>query len=107
MVASARDYRWSSAVAHITATDEDELVDMRWWETSAAAEWSQLLGSEDAVATAELRASTYAGRPFGDEVFVKEIGTQFGRGWTRGRPRKNGAAETSAVEARKAQFSLF
>jgi putative transposase len=108
LVANARDYRWSSAVAHITGKDEHELVDMRWWETSAAAaEWSQLLGSEDAVATAELRASTYAGRPFGDEVFVKEIGTRFGRGWTRGRPRKNGAAETSAVETRKAQFSLF
>jgi hypothetical protein len=61
------------------------------------------------VVTAELRASTYAGRPFGDEGFVMEAGTRFGRRWTRGNPRKEGAAktETPVVEGKKAQFSLF
>jgi putative transposase len=109
-VASARDYRWSSALAHMTGTDEHELIDMRWWKANAvAAEWAQFLCREDAVATAELRARTYAGRPFGDEVFVAEVGTRFGRGWTRGRPRKKKAAkaEPPVVEAKKAQFSLF
>ena len=77
MVASARDYRWSSATAHMTGTDEHELIDMRWWKTNAAtAECAQFLGREDAVVTAQLRASTYAGRPFGDEVFVTEVGTR-------------------------------
>jgi len=72
----------------MTGTDEHELIDMRWWKTGAAtAEWAQFLGREDAAATAGLRASTYAGRPFGDEVFVTEVGTRFGRSWTRGRPR--------------------
>jgi putative transposase len=110
MVARARDYRWSSAIAHVTGTDEDGLIDMGWWKTNAAvAEWAQFLSGEDAVATAELRASTHAGRPFGDEVFVTEIGTRFGRAWTRGRPRKDGAAKTETPEAKpgKVQFSLF
>jgi hypothetical protein len=53
-------------MAHMTETDEHELIDMGWWKTSAATtEWAQFLGREDAVATAELRASTYAGRPWG------------------------------------------
>jgi hypothetical protein len=97
-------------MAHMTGTDEHELIDMRWWKTSAAtAEWAQFLGREDAVVTAQLRASTYAGRPFGDEVFVTEVGTRFGRGWAGGRPRKEGAAKTEipVVEGKKAQFSLF
>jgi putative transposase len=110
MVASARDYRWSSASAHVTGTDQDELIDMGWWKTSAAsAEWAQCLSREDTVATAELRASTHAGRPFGDEEFVAGIGTRFGRGWTRGRPRKDGVTkpETLAAEREKSQLSLF
>ena len=97
-------------MAHVTGTGDHELIDMRWWKTSAAtAEWAQFLGREDAVVTAQLRASTYAGRPFGDEVFVTEVGTRFGRGWAGGRPRKEGAAktETAVVECKKAQFSLF
>ena len=97
-------------MAHMTRTDEHELIDMRWWKTNTAtAEWAQFLDREDAVATAELRASTYAGRPFGDEVFVKEVGKRFGRGWTRGRPWKEGAGktETPVEEGKKAQFFLF
>jgi hypothetical protein len=40
---------------------------------------------------------------------VASSAARFGRGWTRGRPRKEGAAktETPVVEGKKAQFSLF
>jgi putative transposase len=110
MVASAREYRWSSAIAHVTGTDEDGLIDMEWWKANGAvAEWADVLRCEDAVASSELRASTYAGRPFGDELFLTDIGARFGRGWSRRRPRKGGAekGEPPVVEDKKAQFSLF
>jgi hypothetical protein len=96
-------------MAHMTGTDEHELIDIRWWKTGAAtAEWAQFLGREDAAATAGLRASTYAGRPFGDEVLVTKVGTRFGRSWTVDvRGKKEQQTETPVVEGKKAQFSLF
>jgi len=42
--------------------------------------------------SASLRRCTYAGRPFGDEEFVKGLSEQFDRHWVRGRPRKEPAA---------------
>ena len=78
LVASGEDYRWSSAVAHLTEEDEFQLIDMRWWETSSVKkEWPQFLNRHDSDAVAALRASTYAGRPFGDEAFMTEVGARF------------------------------
>lgn len=110
LVASGGDYRWSSASAHLTGADEFRLIDMRWWEASGAKkEWPLLLGCDDSDAVTALRASTYAGRPFGDEAFMTEIGARFGRQWNRGRPRKKGAQKEGIPIAKedKAQFSLF
>jgi hypothetical protein len=104
------EYRWSSAAAHLRETDEFQLIDMRWWEASGAKkEWPQLLNCDDSGAVAALRASTYAGRPFGDEAFMAEIGARFGRQWNRGRPRKEGMQTTEILTAKKetGQFSLF
>jgi putative transposase len=109
LVANVGAYRWSSAVAHLTEKDEFQLIDMRWWEaTGAQKEWPRLLDCEDTGQEAALRASTYAGRPFGEEAFVTEVGARFGRQWKRGRPRKD-AASVATASARKeiAQFSLF
>jgi putative transposase len=110
LVASGEEYRWSSAAAHLRETDEFELIDMRWWEASGAKkEWPQLLNCDDSDAVAALRASTYAGRPFGDQAFMTEIGARFGRRWNRGRPRKDGIYKTEIPIAKKetVQFSLF
>ena len=110
LVASGGDYRWSSAVAHLTEADEFQLIDMRWWEANGVKkEWPQFLDCDDSDAVAALRASTYAGRPFGDEAFMAEIGARFGRQWNRGRPRKDGVQKTEVPIAKeeKAQFSLF
>jgi putative transposase len=110
LVASEGDYRWSSAVAHLTEVDEFQLIDMEWWETSGVKkEWPRLLNCDDSDAVAVLRASTYAGRPFGDDAFMTEIGARFGRQWNRGRPRKDGVQKTEVPSAKekKVQFSLF
>jgi hypothetical protein len=72
-------------------------------------EWWNFLVCENSDDVAALRASTYAGRPFGDEAFMEEVGAQFGRQWKRGRPRKHGRQKTGITIAAKqqVQFSLF
>ena len=50
-----------------------------------------------------LRRCTYAGRPFGDEVFVQAVSERFGRHWQRGRPKK----ERAEAAADAAQLALF
>ena len=110
LVVNGGEYRWSSAVAHLTEADEFELVDMRWWGASGVKkEWPKFLSCDDSDAVVALRASTYAGRPFGDEAFMAEVGARFGRRWNRGRPRKDGAQKTGITMAKeeKVQFSLF
>ena len=101
LVANGGEYRWSSAVAHLTEADEFELIDMRWWRGSGVRkEWPKFLNCDDADVVVGLRASTYAGRPFGDEVFMAEVGARFSRQWNRGRPRKDGVQETAIPMAK-------
>jgi putative transposase len=108
LVANAGDYRWSSAVAHLTENDSFELIDMGWWRSSSAqTAWPHLLKCDDSDQSAALRASTYAGRPFGEETFVAELGARFGRQWHRGRPRINGQnSGTTSTTRESARFSL-
>jgi hypothetical protein len=90
--------------------DEFHLIDMEWWEASGVKkEWPRLLNCDDSDAVVILRASTYAGRPFGDQAFMTEIGARFGRQWNRGRPRKDRVqrAEAPLAKEEKTQFSLF
>jgi putative transposase len=110
LVTRVSEYRWSSAIAHLTEADEFQLLDMQWWGASGfQKEWSDVLDCEDSDQVAALRASTYAGRPFGGEAFMAEVGAQFGRQWRRGRPRKDGMQKTGIAIAAKqqVQFSLF
>ncbi len=110
LVTSVSDYRWSSAIAHLTEADEFQLLDMQWWRARGFQRaWSNVLDREDSDEVAVLRASTYAGRPFGEEAFMAEAGAKFGRQWKRGRPRKDGMQKTGdAIAAQqKVQHSLF
>jgi putative transposase len=112
MVGRAAEYPWSSAGAHLTGKDEYGILDMEWWQQEGRANWEGHLEIEDHEPVAVLRACTYAGRPFGDESFVREMGDRFGRQWTRGRPRKVPAAEGQersyhSGEKAKSQFTLF
>jgi putative transposase len=91
------DYRWSSAAAHLEGCDPAGLVDLEWWRReSDGLDWGQTLGGPDGEQSAPLRRCTYAGRPFGDEQFVKAISERFGRHWARGRPRKEGVTAPPA-----------
>jgi putative transposase len=109
MVQQAAQCRWSSAVAHLTGKDDSGLLDMDWWRREAPPNWERILREqeEDEETVRHLRACTYAGRPFGDKEFMKEMGERFGRKWVRGRPRKEGPTASSAEGEQEAQFTLF
>jgi hypothetical protein len=82
------------------------MVDMEWWRREYdGMDWEQTLGGSDRDQSALLRRCTYAGRPFGDEEFVKAISEQFGRHWVRGRPKKERAAAPAATNT--SQLALF
>jgi putative transposase len=100
------DYRWSSAAAHLGRPDTSRMVDMEWWRREYdGMDWEQTLDGSDRDQSALLRRCTYAGRPFGDEEFVKAISEQFGRHWVRGRPKKERAAVPAATST--SQLALF
>jgi len=90
MVAAAADYRWSSAAAHLTgARDRSGILDLRFWEQAGGVDtWAEMFAAPWGEArVAELRRCTYAGRPFGEEVFVEAMEERFARKWRRGRGR--------------------
>jgi putative transposase len=95
MVERPEEYRWSSARAHLTGVDESGVLDMDFWRQEGGAErWRCLLADRDErEAMRALEASTYAGRPFGDEEFVAAMAARFGREWgVAGRVASAGAA---------------
>ena len=87
MVERAEDYRWSSARAHLTGLDESGVLDMEYWRREGGAErWRCLLADRDELAAMRsLEASTFSGRPFGDDDFVQRMASEFQREWPMGR----------------------
>jgi putative transposase len=106
MVASAAEYRWSSAAAHLSGKDTTGLLDMEWWHKQAPKNWEEVLAVEQPETAQQLRRCTYSGRPFGTESFVLEIGKKIGRTWVRGRPKKKDNATLPAFNLAD-QFNLF
>ena len=114
IVRRAEDYLWSSAVAHITGGGGSGLLDMDWWGRHGRRDWRDLLNrplpknnrTTEGDANRRLRASTFAGRPFGDEFFVDDMAKRFGRQWRQreGRPSKTSLLSPSE---KAAQFPLF
>jgi putative transposase len=106
LVMRAGDYRWSSAAAHLGLGDAGGLVDLEWWRREYdGVDWAESLGGQDLERSAELRRCTYAGRPFGDDGFVKAVSEQFGRHWVRGRPRKEPAIPKTMDGRQLAMFA--
>jgi len=92
LVAMPRDWRWSSAAAHIDSTDPWDLIDMDWWKRfSDRAGWMDFIAREQAEQDVELlRRHTRSGRPLGDGKFVAWIERKLGYPVAlnpRGRPR--------------------
>jgi len=106
IVQEAAEYRWSSAAAHITGEDKDSVLDMQWWRQEGPGNWSAILRLDDEANAVALRRCTYAGRPFGSDDLVAQLGERFGRKWTPGRPRKE-PAPREASDDPTTQFTLF
>ena len=103
VVAWAGEYQWSSAAAHLGGRDVSGATDMDWWRTEYdGVAWRQVLCGPEGDESTILRRCTYAGRPFGDEIFVRAVSERYGRSWQRGRPKKE-----RALAADGAQFALF
>lgn len=105
LVRCAEEYLWSSARAHMLGEDEGGLLDMAWWRANGpnGAQWAkELRVEEDTADLREVRECTYAGRPLGEDRFVREVAESYGRHWARGRPRK-----AAAVYAGAGQGTLF
>ena len=85
IASQAEDYRWSSALAHLTGVDGEGILDLAFWrESGGALAWRELLGQvEEPGPVRLLRRCTYAGRPFGDEGFLTQWEEQFQRKWRR------------------------
>ena len=84
MVAKPKDYRWSSASAHITG--KLGILDRPEWESrGGTADWGELLNSAPKQPLVHLlRRCTYGGRPFGGSDFIKEVeGRLDGKHWKR------------------------
>jgi hypothetical protein len=79
---------------------------MRWWHhVTHNIDWAEKLAAEGSDSGSALQRCTYAGRPFGDEVFLKEMSQRFGRYWVRGRPPKQPMA--AHVDEPNTQSSFF
>lgn len=88
------DWRWSSAPAHLSGTDDDLVTVAPMLER--VSDWPAFLGQEtepEMRKRIDLHART--GRPLGDDAFLKELESRLGRTLRRkspGRPRKKPAA---------------
>ena len=96
LVAQACDYRWSSALPHVSGRDPLNLLDAKAWEVlDLQAEWeNDLRAAEQAGDERLLRQATYSGRPLGDRDFLRQLEVQLRRRlWTPGpgRPKKQKA----------------
>jgi putative transposase len=91
LVGRPEEYRWSSAAAHLAEEPNraaelgGQFLDLDFWNQKGGAEnWRELLAGVDEPEKAYLlRRCTYAGRPFGDEEFLKQFEARFQRVWRR------------------------
>ena len=99
IVARPEEYRWSSAAAHLGAADHSGILDLDFWRQDGGVErWSSLLATpEEMVSLRLLRRCTYAGRPFGDEEFIKALEERFDRTWRRWKFENIGMPATAAA----------
>jgi putative transposase len=103
MVATAEQWRWSSAVAHCADSsppDLDPMLEMeRWRKRWSAAQWREFINDpESAADVSVLRHSTHTGRPLGSQDFVQALEELTSRPLA---PRKGGRPRKPAADCRQ------
>jgi len=88
----AWEYEWSSAAAHVGATDRTRLLDLDAWRKQwEPDQWREmLLGPEDEATTSAVRSGTMRGWPQGSDSFIARLESMVGRrlrSRSVGRPR--------------------
>jgi putative transposase len=100
MVQAAWDWPWSSATAHISATDGAGLLDLQEWQTCWTGPlWQQALETSlgEAMLAERIRLATRTGRPLGTHDFAAGLEQSLGRPLL---PAKRGRkAKSTAVGA--------
>lgn len=97
----ARDWKWSSARAHL-AGEDDELVRVAPL-LERVPDWRAYLAEPpDDDAVEAIRMGTRTGRPFGAAAFVRRLERRFDRTFVRGKPGpKPKAAKKPAMKAKR------
>jgi putative transposase len=93
IAASAHEYCWSSAVAHVTGGSDPLVAADTWLAPDERNGYAEFLCNEDEEMDAGIRRATRTGRPFGTDQFIDQMEfclNQKLRPGTRGRPRKTG-----------------
>jgi putative transposase len=93
IVASAEEFRWSSASAHVAGDSNPLLTGESWLEPDERKEYAQFLRGEDDEMEADIRSATRTGRPFGSDQFINDMECRLNqrlRPRVPGRPRKTG-----------------
>jgi putative transposase len=85
------DYRWSSAKAHLTKTNDAVLSSTTWLPPSERAAYAKFVLAENDGMDDTIRKATRTGRPFGSEEFIEKLEFQLNQPLKPqkvGRPRK-------------------
>lgn len=110
MVASASQWRWSSAAAHTNPAIEDALLDPQWrhwWTEARLGEWDfegwfrMMAEAQSEGEVSQVRRATQTGEPFGPLEFIREMEAASGRRLKvldRGRPPKQPLAAVGSTQ---------
>lgn len=85
------DYRWSSAKAHLTKTNDAVLSSTTWLPPSERTAYAKFVLAENDGMDDAIRKATRTGRPFGSENFIERLEFQLNQSLKPqkvGRPRK-------------------
>lgn len=91
IAASAEEYRWSSAAAHITGTHDPLLSADSWLSPQDRSAYREFAASSDDGTDSAIRRATNSGRPFASESFIDLLEQQINqtlRPGSPGRPRR-------------------
>lgn len=86
LVTNAEDYRWSSALSHVSHS-KDSLLSGEEVQILGMSDWrSYLRESEDEKELKQLRVSTQTGRPTGSNDFLGQLEKITGRSLQKKKP---------------------